>query len=56
MKEVPLAAHGGAAFRVRVGVGPIAGVRAEFPRLLLASLLLGELPIRDAMVGVAVLD
>ena len=26
------------------------------PRLMLASLVLGELPIRDAMVGVAVLD
>ena len=26
------------------------------PRLMLASLLLGELPIRDAMVGTAALD
>jgi hypothetical protein len=26
------------------------------PWLMLASLVLGELPIRDAMVGVAVLD
>jgi hypothetical protein len=32
------------------------GARAAFPRLMLVSLLLGELPIRDAMVGTAALD
>jgi hypothetical protein len=40
----------------RLGRADWLGARAAFPRLMLASLVLGELPIRDAMVGVAVLD
>ena len=38
------------------GRGRSAGSPRGVPRLMLASLVLGELPIRDAMVGVAVLD
>jgi hypothetical protein len=40
----------------QVGRADWPGARAAFPRLKLALLVLGELPIRDAMVGVAVLD
>ena len=40
----------------QVGRADAAGSARGVPRLMLASLVLGELPIRDAMVGVAVLD
>jgi hypothetical protein len=36
--------------------GSSAGSACGVPRLMLVSLILGELPIWDAMVGVAVLD
>ena len=42
--------------RVRVSGGAGAGSARGVLRLMLASLVLGELPIRDAMLGVAVLD